>query len=142
MPEDHRQLLALDGGGVRGLSSLMILRRLMATVNQETPPKPCDYFDMIGGTSTGGLIAVMLGRLRMTVDECIDAYTSLSDRVFEKKGHRVNLRENSRAGSTLRNWSEPSSRSWSNADWMRMHCSMTLMGVAKCEKSYLQSFVP
>jgi len=92
MPGDHVRLLALDGGGVRGLSSLMILRQLMAAVDLDSPPKPCDYFDMIGGTSTGGLIAVMLGRLRMTVDECIVAYTSLSDRVFEKKSHRVNIK--------------------------------------------------
>ena len=92
MPGDHVRLLALDGGGVRGLSSLMILRRLMAAVDPDSPPKPYDYFDLIGGTSTGGLIAVMLGRLRMTVDECIAAYTSLSDRVFEKKSHRVNIK--------------------------------------------------
>ena len=92
MPGDHVRLLALDGGGVRGLSSLMILRQLMATVDPDSPPKPCDYFDLIGGTSTGGLIAVMLGRLRMTVDECITAYTSLSDRVFEKKSHRVDIK--------------------------------------------------
>src|SRR5205814_1267914 len=94
MPGTRLRLLALDGGGVRGLSSLMILRRLMATVDPDSPPKPCDYFDMIGGTSTGGLIAIMLGRLRMTVDECIEAYTSLSDRVFEKKAHRVTIRGN------------------------------------------------
>jgi patatin-like phospholipase/acyl hydrolase len=92
MPAADLRLLALDGGGVRGLSSLMILRRLMAAVDPDAPPKPCDYFDMIGGTSTGGLIAVMLGRLRMTIDECIDAYTTLSDKVFEKKSHRVNLK--------------------------------------------------
>jgi patatin-like phospholipase/acyl hydrolase len=92
MPATDLRLLALDGGGVRGLSSLMILRRLMAAVDPDAPPKPCDYFDMIGGTSTGGLIAVMLGRLRMTVDECIDAYTTLSNRVFKKKTYRVNLK--------------------------------------------------
>ena len=91
MPRDNLRLLALDGGGVRGLSSLMILQQLMMTVDSESPPKPCEYFDMIGGTSTGGLIAVMLGRLRMTVDDCINAYTSLSDEVFEKKSHRVNI---------------------------------------------------
>jgi patatin-like phospholipase/acyl hydrolase len=48
------RLLALDGGGVRGLSALIILQQLMEAVNPDTPPKPCDYFDMIGGTSTGG----------------------------------------------------------------------------------------
>ena len=54
MPGNELRLLALDGGGVRGLSTLMILEQLMETVNADTPPKPCDYFDMIGGTSTGG----------------------------------------------------------------------------------------
>jgi patatin-like phospholipase/acyl hydrolase len=46
------RLLALDG--VCGLSVLMILERLMETVNQDKPPKPCDCFDMIGGTGTSG----------------------------------------------------------------------------------------
>ncbi len=34
----------------------------------------------------------MLGRLRMSVDECIDTYLSLSDRVFQKKRHRVTIK--------------------------------------------------
>ncbi|KAI7770703.1 hypothetical protein LZL87_004490 [Fusarium oxysporum] len=91
MPGHDIRLLALDGGGVRGLSSLMILQNLMSTIDPDAPPKPCDYFDMIAGTSTGGLIAIMLGRLRMTVDECIVAYTSLSNKVFEKKSRRVKI---------------------------------------------------
>jgi hypothetical protein len=37
------------------------------------------------------LIAVMLGRLRMTVGEAITAYLSLSKRVFQKKAHRVTI---------------------------------------------------
>jgi patatin-like phospholipase/acyl hydrolase len=45
MSDKELCLLALDGGGVRGLSAL---------INPDSPPKPCDYFDMIGGTSTGG----------------------------------------------------------------------------------------
>jgi hypothetical protein len=50
-------LLSLDGGGVRGLSSLYILKCIMTLVNSERQGKslkPCDLFDMIGGTSTGG----------------------------------------------------------------------------------------
>jgi Patatin-like phospholipase len=64
------RILALDGGGVRGLPSLLILRELMEEIGRRqssagSTPLPCDYFDLIGGTSTGGLIAIMLGRLRM-----------------------------------------------------------------------------
>ncbi|KAI9662792.1 MAG: hypothetical protein M1829_006136, partial [Trizodia sp. TS-e1964] len=80
-------LLALDGGGVRGLSALRILEELMEKISPENPPKPCEYFDLIGGTSTGGLIAIMLGRLRMSVSDCIEAYLTLSDRIFQKKKH-------------------------------------------------------
>jgi hypothetical protein len=36
----------------------------------------------------------MLGRLRMSIDECIDAYLSLSDRIFQKKRHRVTTKGN------------------------------------------------
>ncbi|KAI1622064.1 hypothetical protein EDD37DRAFT_684068 [Exophiala viscosa] len=91
MPGKELRLLALDGGGVRGLSSLMILEQLMQVIDPEHPPKPCEYFDMIGGTRTGGLIAIMLGRLEMTIDECIEAYTSLADKVFQKKAPRMKI---------------------------------------------------
>jgi patatin-like phospholipase/acyl hydrolase len=41
----------------------------MEDIEQQTgaseTPRPCDYFDLIGGTSTGGLIAIMLGLLGM-----------------------------------------------------------------------------
>jgi len=66
MPEHDLRLLALDGGGVRGLSTLQILKQLMDTIDPESPPKPCDYFDMIGGTSTGGLVVIALLNLRLT----------------------------------------------------------------------------
>jgi Patatin-like phospholipase len=64
------RILSLDGGGVRGLSSLLILREIMRDIGQQvdaTEVKPCEYFDLIGGTSTGGLIAVMLGTLGMVL---------------------------------------------------------------------------
>jgi hypothetical protein len=46
-------------------------------------PKPCDYFDLIAGTGTGGLIAIMLGRLRMDLETCKDMYVRMTKRVFE-----------------------------------------------------------
>jgi len=55
-------LLSLDGGGVRGLSTLYILKGLMTRLNSQregaglSPVKPCDVFDLIGGTSTGGCV--------------------------------------------------------------------------------------
>jgi patatin-like phospholipase/acyl hydrolase len=45
-----------DGGGVRGISSLEILQAIMSKVSNDPNVKPCDYFDMIAGTSTGGFV--------------------------------------------------------------------------------------
>jgi len=69
------RILSLDGGGVRGISSLYILQELMNQMRrtkaatspgvQVETPRPCEVFDLICGTSTGGLIALMLGRLEM-----------------------------------------------------------------------------
>ena len=62
------RILSLDGGGVRGLSSLLILRNMMEEIarrNGTAEALPCQYFDLIGGTGTGGLIAIMLGWLGM-----------------------------------------------------------------------------
>jgi patatin-like phospholipase/acyl hydrolase len=71
------RILSLDGGGIRGISSLYILKELMAQIERsrlttiQPPPaaplRPCEVFDLICGTSTGGLIAIMLGRLQMVL---------------------------------------------------------------------------
>ncbi len=52
--------------------------------------QPWEEFDMIGGTSTGGLLAVMLGRLRMTLDDCQAAYLQLSERIFNPRRRKLN----------------------------------------------------
>ena len=80
-------ILTLDGGGVRGLSSLIILERLMKHVNQQHGlPQggliPSDLFSLVAGTSTGGLIALMLGRFGMSVDDCITQYWTVSKEIF------------------------------------------------------------
>jgi hypothetical protein len=47
-----------DGGGIRGLSELIILGEIMKRIRSSDglrlTPRPCDYFDLIGGTGTGG----------------------------------------------------------------------------------------
>ena len=55
-------LLLLNGGGVRGLSTLLILKALMDRVNVErhaqrqASAKPFELFDLISRTSTGGYV--------------------------------------------------------------------------------------
>ncbi|PMD43710.1 FabD/lysophospholipase-like protein [Hyaloscypha variabilis F] len=85
------KLLSIDGGGVRGLAALVILEQVMYVANDERQKlglprqEPWQMFDIIGGTSTGGLIAIMLGRLRMPLDKCKEAYMNLSQRAFTPK---------------------------------------------------------
>ncbi|EUC61082.1 patatin-like phospholipase [Rhizoctonia solani AG-3 Rhs1AP] len=79
--------LGKDGGGVRGLSSLIILQEIMHRVeNINTGRKihPYEYFDLIAGTGTGGISACMLGRLRMPIDRAISQYAKLVKEVFKE----------------------------------------------------------
>ncbi|KAJ7452321.1 hypothetical protein FB451DRAFT_1374164 [Mycena latifolia] len=76
---DPRNLL--DGGGAGVLSELLILERIMyqlqTTLGSDMTPTPCNYFEVIGGSGTGGIIALMLGRLRMSIAASISAYEKL-----------------------------------------------------------------
>ncbi|KAK3372475.1 hypothetical protein B0H63DRAFT_401255, partial [Podospora didyma] len=83
---------SLDGGGVRGVSSLLILHDIMAKIKERHGlaeiPKPCEFFHMIGGTSTGGLIAIMLGRLRMSTEEALQEYDLCSGKIFSSSNKK------------------------------------------------------
>lgn len=67
------KILSLDAGGFRGLSMLYALEELMFQYNRrkqitnpaDPPSHPYEIFDLICGSGTGGLIALMLGRLGM-----------------------------------------------------------------------------
>ena len=50
----HKGFFFLDGGGVRGISSLHVLKAIMGKITGDPNAKPCEYFDMMAGTSTGG----------------------------------------------------------------------------------------
>ncbi|KAI5783766.1 hypothetical protein FPQ18DRAFT_418904 [Pyronema domesticum] len=63
--QDQRglHLLSLDGGGIRGVSELIILEEIMFRIQNELGlgeiPRPYEYFDLIGGTSTGGFVCAV-----------------------------------------------------------------------------------
>ncbi|KAI6383617.1 hypothetical protein MCOR25_000070 [Pyricularia grisea] len=86
------RILSLDGGGVRGYSIFVIIQEIMhrtfVEIEGRAPrrseiPKPADHFDLIVGTGTGGLVALMLGRLRLDLETCKELYVRLTRMVFE-----------------------------------------------------------
>ncbi|VDB96283.1 unnamed protein product [Peniophora sp. CBMAI 1063] len=83
------RILSLDGGGYRGLASLEILDRLMTELKRDdgSVPKPCEVFDFIIGTSTGGLIAILLGRLRLSVEQARKHYLEFGEKIFGQQAH-------------------------------------------------------
>jgi patatin-like phospholipase/acyl hydrolase len=80
-------MLALDGGGIRGLITLGILENLERVIKDGTGAgadfRLGEWFDYIGGTSTGAILAAGLAR-GMTVAELIDFYVSTGPEMFEK----------------------------------------------------------
>lgn len=83
-----RKLLALDGGGIRGIITLKILgeleQQLRHTVGGSNPAfRLCHYFDYIAGTSTGAIIAAGLA-LGMSVAELLDFYLHKGKNMFNK----------------------------------------------------------
>jgi hypothetical protein len=77
----HR-MLALDGGGIRGILTLGILQKIETLVAAKTGQKLCEYFDYIAGTSTGAIIAACLAR-GMTTAEIFAFYNSAGEQMFE-----------------------------------------------------------
>lgn len=80
-----KRILALDGGGVRGVISLAYLERLEAILRQRFGPETvlADYFDLIGGASTGAIIATGLA-LGLPVGRLIDTYLGLAHKGFRR----------------------------------------------------------
>jgi hypothetical protein len=85
-----KRILSLDGGGVRGAISIAFLERLEQIVDEieGRPTLLCDWFDLIGGTSTGAIIAGALA-LGYRAAEVRDFYQALGPRVFRRSFWRV-----------------------------------------------------
>ncbi len=73
------KILAIDGGGLKGIYSAKILDQFEKKFNCNL----VDYFDLICGTSTGGLIALALS-LRISAEEIVDFYDERGKIIFPK----------------------------------------------------------
>ena len=82
-----KRILALDGGGLRGIVTLSFLAEIEAILRERHGGaenfRLSHYFDLIAGTSTGSIIAAALAR-GMTVAEITKKYLDLGQRVFQK----------------------------------------------------------
>jgi predicted acylesterase/phospholipase RssA len=74
-----RKMLALDGGGIRGLLTLSILKAIETQLKQPL----WKYFDYIAGTSTGAIIAAGLAR-GMSVDDLVTFYRNTGTAMFQR----------------------------------------------------------
>ena len=81
------KLLALDGGGIRGIITIEVLAELERLLQQELGKDDtfvlADYFDYVGGTSTGAVIATCLC-LGMRVGTIRQFYLDSAELMFSK----------------------------------------------------------
>lgn len=81
----NSSILCLDGGGILGISSLKILERIELEVQKELHDpsvRITDCFDLICGTSTGGIISLGL-MTGLSIQDMIKMWASMSSRIFE-----------------------------------------------------------
>jgi uncharacterized protein len=90
-PARKRRLLALDGGGVRGMFTIGVLQVLEQRLRDrygERDYRLCRYFDLIAGTSTGSIIATGLA-LGMSTAEIAAYYKELCPKIFKSPAPSV-----------------------------------------------------
>src|SRR3954468_3490049 len=81
-----RKLLAIDGGGIRGVLSLLVLAKIENLLIDESGRpdyRLADYFDYVAGTSTGGVSAAGVAT-GMSVADILDFYIRNGANMFEK----------------------------------------------------------
>lgn len=83
------RVLALDGGGIRGVVQLEVLHAIEQCLGGHLPVQ--HFFDLVVGTGTGGLLAVALSQKDRTVDSCMDMFTAMCDHAFTPRLRGVPL---------------------------------------------------
>lgn len=87
-----KRILALDGGGIRGALTLGYLEKIEQLLRDRYDRQDlvlADYFDLIGGTSTGSIIATMIA-LGEEIREIKSVYFTLGKKIFTKRKHIFN----------------------------------------------------
>ncbi len=75
---DNFQILSLDGGGVKGVFTAAVL----TVIEEDLSVRVADHFDLIAGTSTGGIIAIGLG-LGLRPAEILNFYETYGPKIFK-----------------------------------------------------------
>ena len=75
------RILCLDGGGTRGIAAVTSIRHLVKAMEGV---EVCDAFDMIVGTSTGAIVAFLVGLRRESAADARIRYDTLIKRIFVK----------------------------------------------------------
>src|SRR5512135_648481 len=82
-----KKILALDGGGIRGMMTVEVLAEIERLLRQKIGRGEdfvlADYFDFVAGTSTGAIIAACIS-LGMKVDTIRDFYINSGRDMFDK----------------------------------------------------------
>ncbi|KAI4312011.1 hypothetical protein MLD38_036870 [Melastoma candidum] len=78
IPKQGLRILAMDGGGMKGLATVQMLKE----IEKGTGKRIHELFDLICGTSTGGMLAVALGIMSLSLDQCEEIYKNLGKLVF------------------------------------------------------------
>ena len=85
--QQPRKLLALDGGGIRGVLTLQVLIKMEEVLREQSGQgenfRLCNYFDYIGGTSTGAIIAAGLA-IGKSAEFLSKFYQEVGPAMFEK----------------------------------------------------------
>jgi patatin-like phospholipase/acyl hydrolase len=90
-PAPQKKLLALDGGGIRGVITLEVLARMESILRESKAEgdlsfRLSDYFDYIAGTSTGAILAACLS-IGMSVPEISHFYHASGREMFTRSGY-------------------------------------------------------
>ncbi len=91
--QGKKRILALDGGGIRGLMTVQLLKKLEIIIREKTGNPDAllrDYFDLIGGTSTGAILAgaIAIGK---TAEELDEIYCDVGQKIFKRSLFRFGI---------------------------------------------------